>query len=69
MTANRDDLICNIQEAMLDIGVGNTKVVFGVAVTRWHKDGFEVGTWGKETHLSGSEGAAEDIANIMQKGS
>jgi hypothetical protein len=29
--------------------IGFTKVVNGIAVTRWSEDKFEVGTWGRKT--------------------
>ena len=62
MTTANDTRISNIQSALLRMSVGCTSVVFGVAVTRWAKDGFEVGTWGRGD-VVGSETAAESIAS------
>jgi hypothetical protein len=60
-TTTRDDLeICSIQDALLSMPIGTTGVRFGVVVTRWGKDGFEVGTWGRGD-VVGSESAAEAI--------
>ena len=57
--------IANIQDAIIDIPVGKTRVVFGYAITRWTKDEYEVGTWGHDENKMGSEHAAEMIAEAM----
>jgi hypothetical protein len=54
------DKLCAVQAALLAMPVGTTGVRFGVVVTRWAKDGFEVGTWGRGD-VVGSETAAEDV--------
>lgn len=59
-TTDRDIKICRIQGALLDMPIGSTGSRFGVVVTRWAKDGFEVGTWGRGD-VVGSETAAEEI--------
>jgi len=62
MYQDRSDMICKIQERLLDMGVGRTSVVHGVVATRWNEDEWEVGTWGTDD-LMGSEHAAEEITD------
>lgn len=57
---NRDDKICRVQEVLLGMPLGATGVKFGIVVTRWAKDGFELETWGCGD-VVGSESAAEQI--------
>jgi hypothetical protein len=56
--------LADVQDAILDIPVGMTRVVYGVAITRWSDDEFEVGTWGRDENKMGSEHAAEEIGEI-----
>ena len=65
MNDGTEKQICNIQNALLNIPTGTTRVVFGWAVTRWSKDSFEVGTMGKSS--VSSETAAEGIASSTNK--
>ena len=60
MTNPTDQEFCNIQNRILEITVGCTTTVRGVAVTRWAKDVFEVDTWGRSDGV-GSEHAVEQI--------
>jgi hypothetical protein len=39
----------NARYEMLNMGIGMTKVVDDVVVTRWGAELFEVGTWGRES--------------------
>lgn len=55
-----DDPICRVQDALLSMGIGGTKVVWGRVVTRHAKDAFEVDTWGVRAGVC-SETAAELI--------
>ncbi|HEX2676210.1 MAG TPA: hypothetical protein VHM19_06205 [Polyangiales bacterium] len=61
-----EDRICKIQSALLDMPVGTTGSRFGVVVTRYAKDAFEVGTWGRTAGV-GSETAAEQILAAQVK--
>lgn len=36
----------NAREALLSMGKGRTKVLYGRVVTRWAEDAFEIGTYG-----------------------
>ncbi len=36
-----------IQNRLLEITVGKTTTINGIAATRWSESTFEVGTWGK----------------------
>ena len=38
-----------IEIALENITVGKTTTIAGSAVTRWSKNTYEVGTWGKKT--------------------
>ncbi len=61
----RDDLqVCRVQDALLDMTIGRTGVRFGVVVTRWAKDAFELDTLGIESG-TGSETAAEEIVRRL----
>lgn len=57
---NTDERICEVQEALLNIPVGLTRIVFGRVITRWAKDVYEIDTFGQDTGL-GSESTAEII--------
>lgn len=61
----RNDLqVCRVQDALLDMTIGRTGVRFGVVVTRWAKDAFELDTLGVEDGV-GSETAAEEIVKRL----
>lgn len=55
-----NDPIATYQAALLEVPEGTTRVVGGIAVTRWSRHAFEVGTWGTD-NVVGSEHAAEQI--------
>ena len=48
------------------MSIGGTGARFGVVVTRWGKDSFEVGTFAKGPFV-GSETAAEDVLKEIEK--
>lgn len=52
----------NIYWQLDEMTVGCTKIICGLAVTRWAKDSFEIGTWGKSS-MSLSNAEAKLINN------
>ena len=58
-----DDRLEKVQDALAGISIGATKVVFGWPVTRWTKDTYEAGTWGRSENIVGFETMSEAIAS------
>lgn len=58
------EAINNLMARLLDMQDGATTVVNGWTVTRWTKETFEVGTWGRDVvFLGGAETTAEALAS------
>lgn len=60
------DKVAKVQASLLEMSIGGTGARFGVVVTRWGKDSFEVGTFAKGPFV-GSETAAEDVLKEIEK--
>jgi hypothetical protein len=54
--------IGNLQEEMMNMTIGNTKVISGRVITKWSKESYEIDTFGKATICS--EHIAEAILNL-----
>jgi hypothetical protein len=54
--------IGNLQEEMMNMTIGNTKVISGRVITKWSKESYEIDTFGKDTICS--EHIAEAILNL-----
>lgn len=39
----------NVERTLINMPIGKTRGVYNSTVTRWSKDVFEVGTWGRNT--------------------
>lgn len=62
-----DKEICALMDELEEITEGHTKNIGGWAVTRWHDEGWEIGTWGKPEKMLGKEHAAEAMASSTNK--
>jgi len=51
-----------IKTSLEGMKIGETGIRFGVVVTRWNVDTFEVSTWGREGGLMSAAAAAAHLA-------
>ena len=59
-----DEERCRIEHILLcEMSDGGTRVINGHAVTRWHDEAFEVGTWGVEGNTFGVETVSEGLSS------